>query len=88
MLIESMANLVKEKKIDGITALRDESGRGGMRIVVEYRRDANSEVILNQLYKYTQLQDTCSVNMLVIDGGEPKILRDPTNLRVRIGAHI
>ncbi|MBQ2738057.1 MAG: DNA gyrase subunit A [Clostridia bacterium] len=74
MLIEAMANLVKEKKIEGITALRDESGRGGMRIVVEYRRDANGEVILNQLYKYTQLQDTCSVNMLVIDGGEPKIL--------------
>ena len=77
MLIESMANLVKDKKIDGITALRDESGRGGMRIVVEYRRDANGEVILNQLYKYTQLQDTCSVNMLVIDGGEPKILSLP-----------
>ena len=52
MLIESMANLVKEKKIEGITALRDESGRGGMRIVVEYRKDANAEVILNQLYKY------------------------------------
>ncbi len=77
MLIESMANLVKEKKIEGITALRDESGRGGMRIVVEYRRDANGEVILNQLYKYTQLQDTCSINMLVIDGGEPKILSLP-----------
>ena len=74
MLVESIANLVKEKKIEGITALRDESGRGGMRIVVEYRRDANGEVILNQLYKYTQLQDTCSVNMLVIDGGEPKTL--------------
>ena len=74
MLIESMATLVKDKKIEGITGLRDESGRGGMRIVVEYRRDANGEVILNQLYKYTQLQDTCSINMLVIDGGEPKIL--------------
>ena len=74
MLIESMANLVKEKKIEGITALRDESGRGGMRIVIEYRRDANAEVILNQLYKYTQLQDTCSVNMLVIVNGEPKTL--------------
>ena len=74
MLVESIANLYKEKKIEGITALRDESGRGGMRIVVEYRRDANGEVILNQLYKYTQLQDTCSVNMLVIDGGEPKTL--------------
>ncbi len=80
MLIESMANLVKEKKIEGITALRDESGRGGMRIVVEYKRDANGEVILNQLYKYTQLQDTCSVNMLVIDGGEPKTLSLPAVL--------
>ena len=80
MLIESMANLVKDKKIEGITALRDESGRGGMRIVVEYRKDANAEVILNQLYKYTQLQDTCSVNMLVIDGGEPKTLSLPTIL--------
>ena len=77
MLIENMANLVKDKKIEGITALRDESGRGGMRIVVEYKRDANAEVILNQLYKYTQLQDTCSVNMLVIDGGEPKTLSLP-----------
>ncbi len=74
MLIESMANLVKEKKIEGITALRDESGRGGMRIVVEYRKDANGEVILNQLYKFSQLQSTCSINMLVIDGGEPKTL--------------
>ena len=80
MLIESMANLVKDKKIEGITALRDESGRGGMRIVVEYRKDANAEVILNQLYKYTQLQDTCSVNMLVIDGGEPKTLSLPAIL--------
>ena len=74
MLIESIANLVKDKKIEGISGLRDESGRGGMRIVVEYKKDANGEIILNQLYKYTQLQDTCSVNMLVIDGGEPKIL--------------
>ena len=74
MLIESMANLVKDKKIEGITALRDESGRGGMRIVVEYRKDANAEVILNQLYKFSQLQSTCSINMLVIDGGEPKTL--------------
>ena len=74
LLIESIANLYKEKKIEGISGLRDESGRGGMRIVVEYKKDANGEVIMNQLYKYTQLQDTCSVNMLVIDGGEPKIL--------------
>jgi len=77
MLIESIAKLYREKKIEGITALRDESGRGGMRIVVEYRRDANPEVILNQLYKYTQLQDTCSANMLVIVNGEPKTLTLP-----------
>ena len=77
MLVESIANLHREKKIEGLTALRDESGRGGMRIVVEYRRDANSEYILNQLYKFTQLQDTCSVNMLVIDGGEPRIMNLP-----------
>ena len=79
-LVENIANLVKEKKIEGITALRDESGRDGMRIVVEYRRDANGEVILNQLYKYTQLQDTCSVNMLVIVNGEPKTLSLPAIL--------
>ncbi len=77
MLVESIVSLHKEKKIEGLSALRDESGRGGMRIVVEYKRDANAEVILNQLYKYTQLQDTCSVNMLVIDGGEPKTMNLP-----------
>ena len=77
MLIASMADLVRDKKIEGITALRDESGRGGMRIVVEYKRDANAELILNQLYKYTQLQDTCSINMLVIVNGEPKTLSLP-----------
>ncbi len=77
MLVESIANLVKDKKIEGITGLRDESGRGGMRIVVEYRRDANGEVILNQLYKYTQLQDTCAINMLALVNGEPKVLSLP-----------
>ncbi len=76
-LVEGIANLVKDKKIEGITDLRDESGRDGMRIVIEYRRDANGEVILNQLYKYTQLQDTFAVNMLVLVGGEPKILSLP-----------
>ena len=74
LLVEAIANLHKEKRIDGITDLRDESGRNGMKIVVEYRRDANGEIILNQLYKYSQLQDTCSVNMLAIVGGEPKVL--------------
>ena len=85
MLVESIAALHRDKKIDGLTALRDESGRGGMRIVVEYRRDANAEVILNQLYKFTQLQDTCSINMLVIDNGEPKTLNLPTILDKYIG---
>ncbi len=79
-LIMSMADLVKDKKIEGITGLRDESGRGGMRIVVEYRRDANGEVILNQLYKYTQLQDTCAINMLALVNGEPKVLSLPAIL--------
>ncbi len=74
MLCESIANLAKEKRIEGITDLRDESGRDGMRIVVEYRRDANGEIILNQLYKYTQLQDTCSANFLAVVGQEPKVL--------------
>lgn len=77
MLVENIGALHKEKKIEGITDLRDESGRGGMKIVIEYRRDANGEVILNQLYKYTQLQDTCSINMLVIVNGEPKTLSLP-----------
>ena len=77
LLCESIANLVKEKKIEGITDMRDESGRAGMRIVIEYRRDANGQIILNQLYKYTQLQDTCAVNMLALLNGEPKTLSLP-----------
>ena len=74
MLVQNIAALVNDKKIEGITDLRDESGRAGMRIVIEYRRDANGEIILNQLYKYTQLQDTCAINMLVLVNGEPKVL--------------
>ena len=74
ILCESIANLVKDKRIEGITDVRDESGRAGMRIVVEYRRDANGEIILKQLYKYSQLEDTCAVNMLALVNGEPKIL--------------
>ena len=74
MLIDSMANLVKDKRIEGITDIRNESGRAGMRIVVEYKRDANPQVILNQLYKNTQLEDTCAVNMLALVNGEPKTL--------------
>ena len=74
MLVESMANCHKDKRIEGITDLRDETGKDGMRIVVEYRRDANGQVILNQLYKYTQLQDTFAANMLAIVNGVPKVL--------------
>ena len=77
LLCESIANCVKEKKIDGITELRDESNRDGMRIVVEYRRDVNSQILLNQLYKYTQLQDTFAINMLAIVNNEPKMLTLP-----------
>ena len=73
-LIEKIAELVKEKKIDGITELRDESDRSGMRIVIELRRDVNANIILNQLYKHTQLQDTFGVIMLALVNNEPKIL--------------
>lgn len=74
MLIEAMAGLVRDKRIEGITAIRDESGRDGMRIVIDYRRDANGQIILNQLYKYTQLQDTCAINMLALVNNVPKVL--------------
>lgn len=74
MLVQSIAELVKAKRVEGITALRDESDRRGMKIVIEYRRDANPQLLLNQLYRYTQLQDTCAINMLMLVGGEPKVL--------------
>ena len=73
-LIEKIAELVKDKKIDGITELRDESDRTGMRIVIELRRDVNANVILNQLYKHTQLQDTFGVIMLALVNNEPRVL--------------
>lgn len=73
-LIEKMAELVRDKKIDGITELRDESSRGGMRICIELRRDVNANVILNQLYKHTQLQDTFGVIMLALVDNQPKVL--------------
>ena len=73
-LIEKIAELVKEKKIDGITELRDESDRSGMRICIELRKDVNANVLLNQLYKHTQLQDTFGVIMLSLVNNEPKIL--------------
>lgn len=73
-LIEKIAELVKDKRIDGITDLRDESNREGMRIVIELRKDANANVIMNQLYKHTQIQDTFGVIMLALVNGEPKIM--------------
>ena len=73
-LIEKIAELHREKKIDGITALRDESSREGMRVVIELRRDVNANIILNQLYKHTQLQDTFGVIMLALVNNEPKVL--------------
>ncbi len=73
-LIKNIADLVKLKKVDGITDLRDESDREGMRIVIELRRDANANIILNQLYKHTQLQDTFGVIMLALVNNEPHIM--------------
>lgn len=73
-LIEKMADLVKERRVDGITDIRDESDRNGISIVIELRRDVNPTVILNQLYKYTQLQDTFSINMLALVEDKPKVL--------------
>lgn len=73
-LIEKMAMLVKEKRVDGISTIRDESSRQGMRIVIELKKDANPQITLNRLYKHTQLQDTYSMIMLALVNGEPKIL--------------
>ena len=73
-LIEKIAELVRDKKIDGITDLSDQSSREGMRVVIELRRDANANVILNQLYKHTQLQDTFGVIMLALINNEPKVM--------------
>ena len=73
-LIEKIAELVKDKRVDGITDLRDESNREGMRICIELRRDVNANIVLNQLLKHTQLQDTFGVNMLAMVNNEPKVL--------------
>lgn len=73
-LIESIAQLVKDKRIDGIHTLRDESDRSGMRIVIELKKDANPQIVLNKLFSYTQLQDTVGVIMLALVNGVPKVL--------------
>ena len=78
MLVQSIAALVRDKKIEGITDIKDVSnGRNGINIVIHYRRDANGQVILNQLYKNTQLHDTCAINMLALVNNEPKVLSLP-----------
>ncbi len=73
-LIESIADLAKDGRVDGISGLRDESDRDGLRFVVELKRDANPQVVLNRLYQYTQLQDTVGVIMIALVGGEPKVM--------------
>ncbi len=78
LLVQNIATLVKDKRIEGITDIKDvSSDRNGIRILISYRRDANGQVILNQLYKNTQLQDTCAINMLALVNGEPKVLNLP-----------
>ncbi len=83
-LVESMANLAKEKRVDGIHFIRDESGREGMRIVVELKKDAIPQIVLNKLFSYTQLQDTVGVIMIALVNGEPKVL----TLKQCIGEYI
>lgn len=73
-LVEKIADLVKEKKIEGVSDLRDESNRNGMRIVIELKRDVNANIILNKLYKHSQMEDTFSIIMLALVNGEPKVL--------------
>ena len=84
-LLERIGELVREKQIDGITGVRDESDRSGMRVVVELRRDATPVVVLNQLYRFTQLQITFGINMLALDNGRPRQLGLKDALQVFIG---
>ncbi len=83
-LIEKIAELVKEKKIEGISDLRDESDRTGMRVVVELKKDVNANVVLNQLYKFTQMQDNFGVIMLALHNNEPKVF----NLKQMLGHYL
>ena len=73
-LVERIAELVKDKKIEGISDLRDESNRNGMRIVIELKRDVNANIVLNNLYKHSQMEDTFSIIMLALVNGQPKVL--------------
>ncbi|MBN8902180.1 MAG: DNA gyrase subunit A, partial [Rhodospirillales bacterium] len=84
-LLERIAELVRAKQIEGISELRDESDRSGMRMVIELRRDATPEVVLNQLFRFTQLQTTFGINMLALDNGQPRLmgLRDALQVFIR-----
>lgn len=72
-LIEKIADLVRDKRIEGITGIRDESNRKGMRIVIELKRDTNANIVLNRLYKHTQMQESISMIMLALVDGRPKV---------------
>src|SRR4029077_15615750 len=74
VMVERIAELWRDKKIDGISALRDESDRQGYRVVIELRRDAMADVVLNQLYRYTPLQSTFGANVVALDGGRPLVM--------------
>jgi DNA gyrase subunit A len=85
VLLERIADLVRAKQVEGISDLRDESDRSGMRIVIELKRDATADVVLNQLYRFTQMQTTFGVNMLALDGGRPRLmgLKDALGVFIR-----
>ena len=83
-MVKNMADLVRDKRVEGVTDIRDESGKDGMKIVIECRKDANLQVILNQFYKYTELESTCSVIMLALVNNEPKIM----NLRQVLAVYV
>jgi DNA gyrase subunit A len=83
-MLERIADLVRDKRIEGISELRDESDRHGMRVVIELKRDASSQVVLNQLYRYSELQTSFGVNMLALNGGRPELM----NLKEMIAAFV
>jgi DNA gyrase subunit A len=83
-MIERIAELVRDKRVEGVADLRDESDRHGMRVVIELKRDASSDVVLNQLYRYSQLQTSFGVNMLALNAGRPQVM----NLKDMVGAFV
>src|SRR5207247_10942245 len=83
-MVEHIGELWRDKKIDGIAALRDESDREGYRVVIEIKRDAMADVVLNQLYRYTPLQSTFGANVVALDGGRPQVM----NLKDLLGSFV